>query len=100
MRIEDLKSWTVDQLKEEVVRLSDECEEKQHKILNLKDNIEIIARKNKCLEEKISNHIIKGSFLLHALHPDIAKDTFLREKLQECVDYIYDNYDMEKFTKI
>ena len=24
MRIEDLKNWTVDQLKEEVVRLSDE----------------------------------------------------------------------------
>jgi hypothetical protein len=28
---------------------------------------------------------------------DIA---FLREKLQECVDYIRDNYDMETFTKI
>lgn len=41
-----------------------------------------------------------GSCLLYALHPDIAKDTFLREKLQECVDYIRDNYDMEKFTKI
>lgn len=41
-----------------------------------------------------------GSCLLYTLHPDIAKDTFLREKLQECVDYIRDNYDMEKFTKI
>ena len=41
-----------------------------------------------------------GSCLLYALYPDIAKDTFLREKLQECVDYIRDNYDMEKFTKI
>nr|DAY20321.1 MAG TPA: ubiquitin thioesterase [Caudoviricetes sp.] len=41
-----------------------------------------------------------GSCLLYALHLDIAKDTFLREKLQECVDYIRDNYDMEKFTKI
>lgn len=40
------------------------------------------------------------SCLLYALHPDIAKDTFLREKLQECVDYIRDNYDMEMFTKI
>lgn len=28
MRIEDLKSWTVDQLKEEVVRLADERESK------------------------------------------------------------------------
>lgn len=58
MRIEDLKNWTVDQLKEEVVRLADECEEKQHKILYLKDNIEIMARKNRRLEERISNNII------------------------------------------
>mgnify|MGYP000036278367 CR=1 FL=1 len=33
MRIEDLKNWTVDQLKEEVVRLSTVCEKKQHEIL-------------------------------------------------------------------
>ena len=40
------------------------------------------------------------SCLLYALYPDIAKDEFLRKKLQECVDYIRDNYDMEIFTKI
>lgn len=37
MRIEDLKSWTVDQLKEEIIRLADEREAKQHEILD-KDN--------------------------------------------------------------
>jgi chromosome segregation ATPase len=37
MRIEDLKSWTVYQLKEEIVRLADEREAKQHEILD-KDN--------------------------------------------------------------
>lgn len=37
MRIEDLKSWTVDQLKEELVRLADEREAKQHEVLD-KDN--------------------------------------------------------------
>lgn len=37
MRIEDLKSQTVDQLKEELVRLADEREAKQHEILD-KDN--------------------------------------------------------------
>lgn len=42
----------------------------------------------------------EGSCLLYALHPDIAKDQFLEEKLSECVDYIRDNYDMEMFTKI
>lgn len=39
MRIEDLKNWTVDQLKEEVVRLSDECEKKQHEILDKNEKI-------------------------------------------------------------
>lgn len=37
MRIEDMATWTVDQLKEEVVRLADERETKQHEILD-KDN--------------------------------------------------------------
>lgn len=39
MRIEDLKNWTVDQLKEEVVRLADECEKKQHEILDKNEKI-------------------------------------------------------------
>ena len=34
------------------------------------------------------------------IHPDIANDQFVREKLSECVDYIRDNYNMEIFTKI
>ena len=37
MRIEDMKNWTVDQLKKEVVRLSEECEKKQHEILDLQE---------------------------------------------------------------
>lgn len=39
MRIEDLKNWTVDQLKEEVVRLADERETKQHEILDKNEKI-------------------------------------------------------------
>ena len=41
----------------------------------------------------------KDSCML-AIHPDIANDPFLKEKLSECVDYIRDNYDMEIFTKL
>ena len=41
----------------------------------------------------------ENSCMLYTLHPDIAKDEFLKEKLSECVDYIRDNYDMEMFTK-
>lgn len=33
-------------------------------------------------------------------HPDIANDVFVKEKLQEVVDYIRDNYDLDIFTKI
>lgn len=39
MRIEDMKNWTVDQLKEEVVRLADEREAKQHEILDKNEKI-------------------------------------------------------------
>lgn len=39
MRIEDLKNWTVDQLKVEAVRLSEECEKKQHEILDKNNKI-------------------------------------------------------------
>ena len=34
MRIEDMAKWTVDELKAEVVRLSEECEKKQVNELN------------------------------------------------------------------
>ena len=36
MKYEDMANWTVDQLKNEVVRLSEECEKKQHIILDYK----------------------------------------------------------------
>lgn len=42
----------------------------------------------------------EGSCIMYTIHPDIANDQFVREKLSECVDYIRDNYDMEIFTKI
>lgn len=42
----------------------------------------------------------ENSCMLYTLHPYIARDEFLKENLQKCVDYIRDNYDMEIFTKI
>nr|DAG21430.1 MAG TPA: hypothetical protein [Caudoviricetes sp.] len=38
MKIEDMANWTVDQLKKEVVRLSEECEKKQHELLDLQEH--------------------------------------------------------------
>lgn len=44
-------------------------------------------------------HGKKDSCMIHA-HPEIAKDTFVREHLQELVDYIRDNYNLDIFTRI
>ena len=33
-------------------------------------------------------------------HPDIAKDEFVKSKLQEVVNYIRDNYELEIITRI
>lgn len=45
MRIEDMKNWSVDQLKKEVVRLSEECEKKQHELLDLQE-YQIVLERN------------------------------------------------------
>lgn len=41
----------------------------------------------------------KNSCMLH-IHPNIAEDEFIKDKLQEIVDHVRDNYEMEIFTKI
>nr|DAT84049.1 MAG TPA: hypothetical protein [Bacteriophage sp.] len=41
----------------------------------------------------------KDSCTMHC-HPDIANDEFVKDKLQEVVDYVRDNYDLDIFTKI
>lgn len=33
-------------------------------------------------------------------HPEIANDEFVKEKLCEVVDYIRDNYDLDRIAKI
>lgn len=45
MRIEDMAKWTVDELKAEVVRLSEECEKKQHEVLDKNDHINELQSK-------------------------------------------------------
>ena len=42
----------------------------------------------------------EGSCIMYTIHPEIAKDQFLKGKLSECVYYIRDNYNMEMFTKL
>ena len=33
-------------------------------------------------------------------HPNIMKDEYIQERMQECVDHIRENYDMTTFTEI
>jgi hypothetical protein len=50
--------------------------------------------------QKYKEHGKEGSCVCHFVHPDLRDDEYLKERLQECVDYIRDTYDMEIFVKI
>lgn len=93
MRIEDLKSWTVDQLKEEVVRLSDECEKRQRENLDLKEDLDR-ATKKIWRDELASRLSIKGKFqpgtkLYDERH---QSDCITINQLQTALDVIIDRY--------
>lgn len=103
MRIEDLKNWTVDQLKEEVVRLVDESEAKQHEILNKNKKInEIQAKLNKMcaynneLKRQVDE---KSRYAIYDESVEIAKyrrqhqsDCITINQLQTALDVIVDRY--------
>lgn len=44
MKYEDMAGWTEEQLKNEVVRLHEECEKKQHIILDHKELLETLNK--------------------------------------------------------
>lgn len=58
MKYADMANWTEEQLKKEVVRLSEECEKKQHENLDLKEDLDIARKKIWC-DELISRMPIK-----------------------------------------
>nr|DAG73419.1 MAG TPA: FAM76 protein [Caudoviricetes sp.]DAM59110.1 MAG TPA: FAM76 protein [Caudoviricetes sp.] len=87
MKIEDLKNWTVDQLKEEIVRLADEREAKQHEILDKNEKInELQAELDKMCDyndelKKQINPELDPAFC------DAVKnvDNYLREIQDNCI---------------
>lgn len=103
MRIEDLKNWTVDQLKEEVVRLSEECEKKQHEILDknkkineLQTKLEKMRAYNNDLKKQISE---KSDMPFYDESVEIAKyrtqhqdDCITINQLQTALDVMVDRY--------
>lgn len=87
MRIEDMATWTVDQLKEEVVRLADERETKQHKILDKDNKINELQAKlnemrayNNDLKKQISE---KSDVPFYDESVEIAK--YRRQHQDECI---------------
>nr|DAV43113.1 MAG TPA: FAM76 protein [Caudoviricetes sp.]DAY83329.1 MAG TPA: FAM76 protein [Caudoviricetes sp.] len=103
MRIEELKNWTVDQLKEVVVRLADESEAKQHEILSKNKKInELQAKLDKMCDY---NNNLKRQVRENADTPlydesvEIAKcrrqhqdDCITINQLQAALDVIVDRY--------
>ncbi len=87
MRIEDMKNWTIDQLKEEVVRLVDKCEKKQHEILDKNDKINDLQAEldkmcdyNNDLKKQISE---KSDMPFYDKSVEIAK--YRRQYQDDCI---------------
>lgn len=86
MKFEDMANWTVDQLKEEVVRLADESEAKQHEILNKNKKINELQAKldkmcdyNNNLKRQASEKADMSSY-------DNAEITkYLRQHQDDCI---------------
>lgn len=97
MRIEDLANWTEEHLKNEVVRLSDECEKKQHIILDYKQLSEKLNQK--LLENdnwKIPTDEVEN---VNTGHPSIEwyeqrhqSDCITINRLYTTIDVIVDRY--------
>lgn len=103
MRIEDLKNWTVDQLKEEVVRLADEREAKQHEILDKNEKInELQAELDKMcdysnelkkqISEKSDMPFYDESVEIAKYHRQHQDDCITINQLYTTLDVLVDRY--------
>ena len=109
MRIEDLKNWTVDQLKEEVVRLADEREAKQHEILDKNEKInELQAELDKMCDynDELKKQVNELNSIPELMTPDIdipfeelkslrhahQSDCITINQLQTALDVLVDRY--------
>lgn len=103
MRIEDLKNRTVDQLKEEVVRLADEREAKQHEILDKNEKInELQAELDKMCDynNELKRQVNKNadapfydeSVEIEKYHRRHQDDCITINQLQTALDVMVDRY--------
>ena len=97
MKFEDMANWTEEQLKNEVVRLADECEKKQHIILDYKALSETLNQK--LLENDNRKIPIDGIENVDTGHPSIEwyeqrhqDDCITINQLQTALDVLVDRY--------
>ena len=103
MKFEDMANWTVDQLKEEVVRLSEECEKKQHEILDKNNKInELQAELDKMcaynnelkrqVGEKADTPFYDESAEIAKYHRQHQDDCITINQLHTTLDVLIDRY--------
>ena len=103
MRIEDMKNWTVDQLKNEVVRLSNERETKQHEIMGKNEKInELQAELDKMcdysnelkrqVDEKTDTPFYDESVEIAKYHRQHQDDCTTINQLYTTLDVLIDRY--------
>nr|DAI62011.1 MAG TPA: hypothetical protein [Bacteriophage sp.] len=97
MKFEDLANWTVDQLKEEVVRLSEECEKKQHIILDYKHlseklNQKLLENDNWKLPTDEVENVNTGHPSIEWYEQRHQDDCITINQLQTALDVIVDRY--------
>lgn len=97
MKFEDLANWTVDQLKEEVVRLSEECEKKQHIILDYKQlseklNQKLFENDNWKLPTDEVENVNTGHPSVEWYEQRHQSDCITINQLQTALDVIVDRY--------
>lgn len=103
MQIGDLEKWSVDQLKNEVVRLSTVCEKKQHEILDKNNKInELQAELDKMcaynnelkrqVNEKVDVPFHDESVEIAKYHRQHQSDCITINQLQTTLDVLVDRY--------
>lgn len=103
MQIGDLEKWSVDQLKNEVVRLSTVCEKKQHEILDKNEKINDLQVEldkmcdynddlKKQISEKADVPILDEPTEIAKYHRQHQPDCIKINQLQTTLDVLVDRY--------
>jgi Zn-dependent M16 (insulinase) family peptidase len=97
MKFEDMANWTEEQIKKEVVRLSEECEKKQHIILDYealseKINQKLLENDNWKLPTDEVENVNTGHPSIEWYEQRHQDDCITINQLQTALDVLVDRY--------